>query len=157
MELPVSGKKGKGLYFQIDEDDYPRIKIRSWSLSVSGKNKYYLHAGINSKVVRLHRYILNAPPELEVDHINGDGLDNRKSNLRLCTSSQNNQNASRRTDNTSGYKGVNWFKPRQRWVARIQVDGKRIGLGSFKDKEMANVAYNQACIKYHQEFAKPNS
>lgn len=157
MEIPVGGKKGKGLYFQIDDADFPLVGKHGWSLKVSGGIKLYLRAMVNSKHITLHRFLLNAPSDKHVDHINGDCLDNRRSNLRLCNRFENNQNANRRKDNTSGVKGVHWNKKNKNWAVRIQVYNKRIYLGGFKDLETAKIAYNQACIKHHGSFAKPNS
>lgn len=101
----------------------------------------------------MHRVILNTPLGYETDHSNGDGLDNRKENLRIATASQNKWNRNKYKNNTSGYKGVSWEKDRGRWRAYIILKTERIHLGYFNDKHEAARAYNAAAIKYHGEFA----
>jgi hypothetical protein len=90
------------------------------------------------------------------DHRNRNKLDNRRCNLRPATDSQNQHNASKRKDNTSGYKGVSWHKRAGKWHARICVNGKRISLGYYVDPKEAARAYNVAALKYHSEFAVLN-
>jgi len=91
MELSVGGRKGKGLKFKIDDEDFERVSQYSWSASITGNNKIYLHAMVEGKSARLHRFIMNAPSDKEVDHINGNSLDNTRNNLRLCTKKENNK------------------------------------------------------------------
>ncbi len=106
----------------------------------------------------MHREILGLDhgDRRQVDHINGDGLDNRKENLRICDTSKNVINRSIGKINTSGYKGVNWRKKSKKWVARIGFNNKRIYLGDFNNKEDAARAYDTAALKYYGEFAKLN-
>jgi hypothetical protein len=89
----------------------------------------------------LHRIVVNAPPGTEVDHINGDTLDNRACNLRIVDRATNARNvAGPKRDGTSGYLGVSWDKSRNLWTAKIQVGGKTINLGRFETKEAAHEA-----------------
>lgn len=90
------------------------------------------------------------------DHINGDGLDNRRSNLREVTHGQNNQNSRRRLDNLATFKGVGWDKHRAAWRARINVDGKRCHVGFFPTAEEAARAYDSAAREMHGEYAALN-
>lgn len=112
--------------------------------------------------VLLHREvmaeILGRPlePGEEVDHINGNGLDNRRSNLRLATRSENGRNSRTRSDNTSGFKGVFWDKAAQKWRARIVVDGRRLYLGYYTDLVAAARMYDAAALAYHGAFASTN-
>ena len=96
---------------------------------------------------------MKAPANLEVDHIDGNHLNNQKSNLRLATSSQNKMNRGPRKDNKSGYKGVSWHKQRNQWTARIMANGKYQHLGLFGNILDAVKTYNEAAIKYFGEFA----
>lgn len=89
-----------------------------------------------------------------VDHINGNTLDNRRSNLRLATVKENTRNQQINKKNTSGYKGVSWYRKDCKWIARIKVDGKTLYLGSFKNPEDAYAAYCEAAAKYHGAFAR---
>jgi hypothetical protein len=116
-------------------------------LRVMYKRKYYL---VHRVIYELHNGPI--PKEMQIDHVNGIRDDNRIDNLRLATQSQNNWNSSRRKDNTSGYKGVVWYKPTQKWVARIMVFGKNILLGYFLTKEDAYNARRNAEKFYHGEF-----
>jgi hypothetical protein len=88
-----------------------------------------------------------------VDHVNRNGLDNRRINLRPATRSQNRVNCPPSRNNTSGYKGVSWNRPARRWVARIGVNGRRIGLGYFADSAEAARAYNRAALEAFGEYA----
>ena len=103
----------------------------------------------------MHREIMNCPKGLEVDHINQNGVDNRRINLRIATATQNRQNTSKQKSNTSGYKGV--MKDKTKWRAMIRDNGRRIHLGMFDNKIDAAIAYNKAAIKYHKEFACLNT
>jgi hypothetical protein len=105
----------------------------------------------------LHRLLLNAPPELQVDHINGDGLDNRRSNLRLATGSQNQGNSRKRRDGvTSQYRGVSWNKRAGKWQALLRREGKLQYLGYFSDEEAAARAYDAAALEQWGSFARLN-
>lgn len=110
--------------------------------------------------ISMHRVILERAigrplsSQEEPDHINGNGCDNRRSNLRVANYAQNRQNMPRRIDNTSGYKGVSWDKERQKWVATIKAGGKRRIYKRFDTIEEAHAAYVEAALKYHGEFAR---
>lgn len=109
----------------------------------------YMHRVIMSRI--LGRPLLKS--EL-VDHINGNGLDNRRANLRLANKSQNVQNVGIKRSNTSGYKGVSFHKRRKKWDARISVSGHQHCLGTFDTPEEAHKAYCDAAKRYHGEFAR---
>ncbi len=102
----------------------------------------------------MHRVILKAPGGLDVDHINGDGLDNRRINLRVCTRSQNLANQGTQARNLSGCKGVSWDKRTGRWITFISVNSKNHNLGRFDDLQTARAAYQAAAVRHFGEFAR---
>ena len=114
----------------------------------------YAQLTINKTTVLLHRWIMEAPADCVVDHINGNILDNRKVNLQLCTQSQNIVKAKLRNTNTSGYRGVS--KNGKGWKAKLVVSGQDKNLGTFKTKEDAARAYNKAALEYFGSFAQLN-
>ena len=155
----------QGYFTKVDDDDYKKYAIYRWCVSISYSRgtksirairKEYSNKYKKGKTRHLSRVILNALKGKNVDHINGDTLDNRKSNLRLCTSGENIRNQVKRCDNTSGYKGVSWSSEREKWEAKIQLNNKTIHLGRYKNKKEAAQAYNNAAIKYHKNFARLN-
>lgn len=99
------------------------------------------------------RLIMQAPPDREVDHIDGNRLNNQRNNLRLATSAENKCNRGPRKDCKSGFKGVSWHGQRKKWTARIKANGSYHHLGLFQDIKEAVLAYNDAARKYHGEFA----
>lgn len=106
--------------------------------------------------MRMHRLIMDAKDGQKVDHINRNTLDNRKSNLRFVTQSQNMMNAVIRKTNTSGFKGVCFVSREGKWLATIWKDGKQKWLGYFKDKKDAAQAYNKAALELHGQYALLN-
>lgn len=124
----------------------------------SVKNKGYRVVAVDDVRVLEHRLawllMTGEWPSGEIDHRNGVRHDNRWRNLRASTKSQNQANARRRTDNTSGVKGVTWNKTRKKWVAQIQIRGRRLSLGGFTTLEAAAEAYKKAAKEHHKEFAR---
>ena len=151
--IPLS----KGKMAVIDSMYYEWLSNWSWS-AVEKSNTFYAKRNQSTKpyTTRMHRQILSAPKGVEVDHKNGDGLDNRRCNLRMCTHSQNLMNMRKPQSNTSGYKGVGWHKGSCVWHAAIKYRKKRIHLGSFKDPVKAAIVYDKAAIKYFGEYANTN-
>jgi len=107
-----------------------------------------------TRMVGIHRAILNAPDGVEVDHIDGDGLNNRRSNLRLASRAQNQKNKGRPISNSSGVKGVTWCAERGKWQAQISDANKHYNLGRFDKIEDAAAAYAAASAKFHGEFGR---
>lgn len=148
-------KKGDVL---IDTEDLDMVlSYNTWNISKRGAVVCYHETGPRSDrkrtVFKLHRVIMNAPIDKVVDHINRDPTDNRKSNLRLCTTRENGKNLSKKKNNTSGIVGVMWDKARNKWAAKIKVDYKSIHLGRFDSKDDAKLARKKAEIKYFGAFA----
>lgn len=141
----------------VDEYDFYHLSQFSWSLIEQGQNSY-AKTEINRTTIYMHQLILVSPSkEFFPDHIDGNGLNNQRINLRLVTRSQNQWNRSK-TDSTvtSQYKGVYYAKDRQKWRAQINANGKRTLLGHFKTEVGAARAYNKAAVELHGEFAKLN-
>lgn len=143
-------------FAMVDDEDYDYISRWEWFLISNG------YAGrdgeqkdnVRQKQILMHRVIAAAPDGMEVDHINGNGTDNRKENLRVCTHQENIWNGRMRKDNTTGYKGVSWAKDLGKYVAKIRVNGKLVHLGYFVEKEDAAKAYWEAAERFFGEFAK---
>lgn len=141
-----------GCRIDVDQDDFDFLSNYNWSVSGG-----YAVASINGKSVPMHRLILNAPEDKQVDHINRDSLDNRRSNLRLCSKTENLKNRSKSSKNKSSkYKGTSLEKKTGNWIVEIKNNKERYYLGSFKDEESAANCYNFYAKKYHGEFAALN-
>lgn len=141
----------------IDVADVPLVEGWNWYAQVRPHTIYAKRidgAGQSRFTVHLHRVVMESPDELEVDHRDGNGLNNRRGNLRLATRSQNNQNRNTGVNNTSGYKGVTWHKAKGKWNARIKINGKRRNLGYFSNPESAAAAYAAASSELHGEFGR---
>lgn len=144
--IPLS----RGKVAIISAEDVPLTSGYAWSLHSSGYAQARGHDGSN---LLLHRLLLGFP-DADIDHISGDKLDNRRSNLRVVNRSQNNMNLPRRSANESGYKGV--YRNRDRWAASIQAYGQRIHLGTFDTPEEAAKAYDSKALELHGNFARIN-
>lgn len=141
------------LLVTVDDEDYALLEKLNWQ--VSKDNCVSTHSKVNNNRL-IHRIIMNASADQEIDHIDGNRLNNQKSNLRFVTSSQNKMNRGARSDSKSGYKGVSWHKQRNRWTSRIMVDGKYKYLGLFTDIKEAIRAYNDCAIKHYGGYAWTN-
>lgn len=141
----------------VDDDDFETLSVHKWCVNNYG---YAVRRSkvINgqSKILLMHRVIMDAPSGMEVDHKNMNPLDNRKSNLRICSSSQNKHNKVPQVDNTTGYKGVSKRVDTGKYRAYIFVNGKQLTLGNYISAEQAARAYDAAAKKYFGEFAHPN-
>ena len=120
--------------------------VREQHISGSGKKEI-------KERIRMHRLIMNPPKNKQIDHINHNGLDNRKENLRIVTNSQNAMNCRNRSDNTSGYKGITWDKSKNKWQAQIIVNQKNIHLGRYSNIQGAWLARRWGERLYHGEYA----
>lgn len=142
----------------VDEEDFETVSSYKWlssttSNGVSYAFRYETSLGKKHKVY-MHRQLLNFPEGHQVDHKDGDGLNNTRDNLRLATKSENQCNRGKSITNTSGFKGVYWKKDKKKWYAQICKNYDRKFLGYFDTKEDAFEAYCVASKELHGEFGR---
>ena len=156
-------KLTKGKYALVDKEDFDQLNKWKWTAAFNGCTKsYYAHRTIvvrprshslgraNTTII-MSRQIMNYPKNMDVDHINHNTLDNRRTNLRMATRSQNKQNERLRKDNRLGIKGV--CSRGNKYIAQIQFNKKKIYLGLYENREQAKKAYRKASEYYFGEFS----
>lgn len=148
----------QGKFALVDDDDYEYINKFKW-YAMKCKNTFYAvrHQTICGKktLEMMHRVILNANKPYVVDHKSGDGLDNTKNNIRICTQKQNLQN--KKSSGACKFKGVSYDKSRSKWMAQIKYDGKKKTIGRFSTETQAAIAYNLYASHNFGEYAKLNN
>lgn len=152
--IKLGGKYGKDKFAIVDDEDFEKVNQLKWCL-----DKRYARHNINTPVyshLLMHRFVINVPKGMETDHINGNRLDNRKSNLRIVTHQQNLWNTRKSINLSSMYKGVCFKKDHKKYKARITYNYRVYELGYFDKEEDAAIAYNQAAKEYFGEYAKLN-
>lgn len=143
----------------VDQADYAEAAQFGWYAYKSGIGLYYAgRRGGGVTKLRMHRVVLGLQPGdgIEADHKNGNGLDNRRGNLRSCTHAQNVRNRRKRAATTSRFKGVSWAKREARWRAQIDINRGKYHLGYFMDEVEAALAYDTAALDLHGKFARLN-
>lgn len=154
QQIPLSQNK----YALVDDDDFERVNRHKWHIHSNGTREY---AARNHLTVRgwrqqlLHRFILGVDGE-EIDHINRDGLDCRRANMRICNRAENACNRRKAQGKSSQYIGVSWYTRIGKWQAKVQVDGRVHHLGYFESELEAARAYNAEAQLRHGEFASLN-
>lgn len=154
-EIPLT----QGKFALVDDDDFEWLIRFNWQ-AVLLKGKWYarrIGTRPRRETIYMHREIAGVSSDTKVDHENGNGLDNRRWNLRPATSSENQMNKGMSSNNSTGYKGVSWHKGNGKYIANIKVGEKRIHLGYFDTPEQAALAYDVAAEKYFGRFAHLNS
>jgi hypothetical protein len=152
----------RNLSAQVDDADFECVNQFRWCAhgGRDGRTWYAKRAvsvGDGKQITMLmHRFILDAPTELQVDHVNHNGLDNRRENLRLCTELENRRNRKAWENSSTGFKGVRWRKNIRKWEATIGAYGTHFYLGCYDTPEQAALAYDIAAIAYHGKFANLN-
>ena len=144
----------QGFFAIVDAADYERLSRHKWTVSRKG-DKCYAYRKDKGRNVLMHRLIMQAPSGLVVDHIDGNGLNNRRSNLRLCTQAQNCRNARPRAG-TSRFKGVRAHNAPGQFAAEITFEGRAQYIGSFDDEIEAAIAYDLRAVVLFAEFARLN-
>jgi len=142
----------RGKFAIVDAADHSRLAKHKWHTAES-RGRFYAQRWHKGKTVKMHRVILKAPPGMFCDHKNHNTLDNRSSNLRICTPAQNAYNQLPRSGGTSRYKGVVWNKERRKWTARIKHEGRTFHLGCYDYEADAAIAYDDKAIELFGEFA----
>ena len=152
----------KGYVAIADEGDFSLICGAPWRVNLAAGVYAVRHDPVlfevtkdrGRSIIGMHRLLMGQPCGLVVDHINGNTLDNRRTNLRAITAAQNAKNLAMNRNNKSGVSGVSWHPEKNAWAAAIWVGGKNIHLGTFKDIELARLARAEAEVKYFGEFAR---
>lgn len=150
IEIKIENASGDVFPVLIDDEDLHFFINRRWSVDSLG----YVASRSKKSFDRLHRLVAKATNEHLVDHIDGNKLNNKKSNLRICSNAQNLQNRGANRNNSSGKKGVYFNKKSGKWIAQIGVGNKRIHVGTFSDVNDAAAAYKEASIRLHKDFAR---
>jgi hypothetical protein len=148
----------QGKFSLVDDEDFDELNQYKWYAHKNKGGIWYVDRTIKyvdekHKTISMHRKIMDFPSGKDIDHVNHDGLDNRKCNLRVCTRSQNKKNARLSKNNSSGLKGVHWNKRNKKWMALIAKDKKRIYLGLFDDKTEAGRVVDRKALELFGEFA----
>lgn len=156
-EIPLT----QGKIALVDDIDFDFLNAFDWYAVKQQHENWYAVRKQKSvlgfrKVIWMHREIMRASKGVEVDHINGSGLDNRRENLRTADDSENARNRRRQSASKSGYKGVSWENGKRLWRAQIEVNKRNKHVGYFRNKEDAARAYDAAATKYFGEFAWVN-
>jgi len=158
IQIPLT----QGKVAIIDEADYSIVNKYKWHYMKCGREGKYGYASAvtgykngHARSEKMHRLICGAEPQQYVDHINGNCLDNRRSNLRICSIAENARNQHSRRG-ISKFKGVTWRRDINIWQARIRINYECIHLGFYKDESEAAKAYDKAAMLYFGEFANIN-
>ena len=154
-EIPLT----QGMVTVVDDEDFDYLNQWKWHVLRVEKLCYAVRSvrkGKGGSQILMHRQLLNVPKGKETDHKDGDGLNNCRSNLRICNHQQNHYNLRNQVNTSSIYKGVHWDKDKHKWRASLKVEGKIKRLGRFKDEVQAALAYNWAALNYFGEYARLN-
>ena len=143
-------------YALVDDEDFEMVSKYKWYYN-KGYARRVFGKRPNRKWIFMHRFIMNPIKKVFLDHINGVGIDNRKSNLRFATNSENMRNRKIHKNNTSGHKGVYWDKEKNKWRVTIKCNNKKFYFGYFTNVLDASKAYNQGAKTLFREFARLNN
>jgi len=152
----------QGKFALVDDEDFEYLNQFKW-YAIKCDKTYYVCRKVYDKETKkgknllMHRFVLGlTDPKIQGDHIDWNGLNNQRYNLRICSCAQNQRNKKARKGGSSKYIGVHWHKGGNKWQSRIKMDGNHISLGLFTDEIEAAKAYDKAAKFYHGEFASLN-
>jgi len=154
----------KDVYAKVDDEDYEYLSRLKWTSSHKGRNFYAIRRqyiderkenGLKKATkISMHRVVMKVSDKnILIDHIDGDGLNNQKSNLRIVDYKENRRNSKKAENASSKYKGVSWLKCRNRWKATIYINGKNKQIGLYKDEIKAAMAYDEFAKTHFGEHA----
>lgn len=148
----------RGLVAIVDDEDFDRLRVYRWHAAVSQKNRTaYARRNEGTRKIHMHRVILQAPPSTLVDHVNSNGLDNTRGNLRLCTRAENCRHCRKSVrPKLSRFKGITWNKAAGKFQATIRLNRVSHYLGLFTSELAAAQAYDAAARQLHMTFALTN-
>lgn len=164
-QIALHGMHGVGKFALVDDEDYEELNKHKWLVQKKPGTCYvcrYESGSGKTSLIFMHRQIMSPPDDMQIDHINHNGLDNRRCNLRICTQAENMRNSVKQKTARGGcpssiYRGVSWNSGRgKKWKVGIKTGDVQIHLGYFNDEIEAAHAYDAAAIEYHGEFAHPN-
>lgn len=156
----------QGMKTMVDDEDFTFLNQYNWCVTGDSIYGYKVVRGFGyvengepkTRLIRMHRIIMMCPDMFNVDHIDGNGLNNQKSNLRICSHSENMRNRIKRSFKTaSKYKGVSFRKREQLWRATVWHNNKAVFDRNFKTEKEAALAYNEAALSFHGEFHRVNT
>jgi hypothetical protein len=157
-EIAIKSVRGSPSFAIVDDEDIELVSAFKWNALKGGQRKrnwFYATTRVDGrKLLAMHRLVMGAKKGQFIDHINGDTLDNRKSNLRFCTKAENTRNRAKSSTSTNKYKGV--CRSGKKFKAVIRVNGAQKTLGCFHKEEYAALVYDMAAIEYYGDFARPN-
>lgn len=163
VRIPLHSRKFPGLFALVDECDAELVAPFRWNVMPSRSTFYAAvmkntsrRTGRTTITTRMHRLILNAPVGTQVDHIDGNGLNNTRANLRLCSQADNLMNKARYANNPTGFTGVTIYKPNGKFIGTIRIRSKAIHLGYFDTAVEAALAFDEAARRYRGSFARLN-
>lgn len=170
IPLSKKGSKNRGKYFaMVDDKDFEHLNEYNWSIIIHNHSSYAICRNKrHGKAIHMHRLVSGLTNvKFQIDHKDNNGLNNQRSNLRICTQAQNNKNMRKRKYGMCKYKGVSLRKIKYKsvigndavykyWTVRILINKKRMFLGHFETEKEAALAYNKMAKKHFREFAKLN-
>ena len=149
-------KLSQGKFALVDDEDFKRISMFEW-YAAKNRHTWYARRSINkTRYIGMHHEVMRTSSSVQHDHKNGNGLDNRKDNLRPCNHSQNRMNCRKIKGTTSKYKGVSFNKKDKRWCVTIGLNNRHFFVGNFTDEKEAALAYNKAAKVHFSDRAKLN-